>query len=94
MAQIEVKMKLDMPPGVEVLGYERRGRGHQQQGPGDYQALLRREVVGHALEPADPGPESGLGGGGENHRRATRNHVRPEGRISRVLHLKPEEPYF
>ena len=28
MAQIEVKVKLDMPPGVEVLGYERCGDGH------------------------------------------------------------------
>jgi hypothetical protein len=28
MAQIEVKVKLDMPPGVEVLGYERCGEGH------------------------------------------------------------------
>jgi transposase len=28
MAQVEVKVKLDMPPGVEVLGYERCGEGH------------------------------------------------------------------
>jgi transposase len=28
MAQIEVKVKLDLPPGVEVLGYERCGDGH------------------------------------------------------------------
>ncbi len=25
MAQIEVKVKLDLPPGVELLGYERCG---------------------------------------------------------------------
>jgi len=72
--------------------HQRRGRGHQQQSPRNHQALLRREVVRHALEPADPGPEPGVGGGGADHRRTTRNHVRPEGRISRVLHLKPEEP--
>jgi hypothetical protein len=28
MAQIEVKVKLDLPPGVELLGYERCGDGH------------------------------------------------------------------
>jgi len=28
MAQIEVKVKLDLPPGVELLGYERSGDGH------------------------------------------------------------------
>ena len=26
--QIEVKVKLDLPPGVELLGYERSGDGH------------------------------------------------------------------
>ena len=72
--------------------HQRGRRGHQQQGPGDYQAVLRGEVVRHALEPADPGPEPGVGGGGAEHRRATRDRQRPEGRVSRVLHLKPEEP--
>ena len=72
-----------------------RGSGRdQQQGPSDYQALLWREVLGHALEPADPGPEPGVGGGGADHRRATRDRQRPEGRISRVLHLKTEEPEY
>ena len=28
MAQIEVKVRLDLPPGVELLGYERCGEGH------------------------------------------------------------------
>ncbi len=28
MAQIEVKVKLDLPAGVELLGYERCGEGH------------------------------------------------------------------
>ena len=28
MAQVEVKVKLDLPPGVELLGYERSGDGH------------------------------------------------------------------
>ena len=28
MAQIEVKVTLDLPPGVELLGYERSGDGH------------------------------------------------------------------
>ena len=28
MAQIEVKVKLDLPPGVELLGYERCGEGY------------------------------------------------------------------
>jgi transposase len=28
MVQIEVKVKLDLPPGVELLGYERCGDGH------------------------------------------------------------------
>ena len=28
MAQIEVKVKLDLPVGVELLGYERCGDGH------------------------------------------------------------------
>ena len=28
MAQIEVKVKLDLPPSVELLGYERCGDGH------------------------------------------------------------------
>ena len=28
MAPIEVKVKLDLPPGVELLGYERCGDGH------------------------------------------------------------------
>ena len=52
--------------------HQRGGGRDQQQGPSDYQAVLRREVVGHALEPADPGPEPGVGGGGADHRRATR----------------------
>lgn len=28
MAQVEVKVTLDLPPGVELLGYERSGDGH------------------------------------------------------------------
>jgi len=28
MAQIEVKVKVDLPPGVELLGDERCGDGH------------------------------------------------------------------
>jgi len=28
MAQIEVKVQLDLPEGVELLGYERYGEGH------------------------------------------------------------------
>jgi transposase len=28
MAQVEVKVKLDLPPGVALLGYERSGDGH------------------------------------------------------------------
>lgn len=28
MAQIDLKVKLDLPPGVELLGYERAGEGH------------------------------------------------------------------
>ena len=28
MAQIEVKVKLDLPPGVKLLGYERCGDDH------------------------------------------------------------------
>jgi len=67
-------------------------KGDQQQGPGDYQALLQGKVLRHALEPADPGPEPGVGSGRADHRRARRNHVRPEGRFPRVLHLRPEEP--
>jgi hypothetical protein len=29
MAQVEVKVKLDLPPGVELLGYDRSGDGHE-----------------------------------------------------------------
>ncbi|MCL4192635.1 MAG: transposase [Thermoguttaceae bacterium] len=58
-----------------------------------YQTVLRGEVVGHALEPADPGPEPRFGCGGAEHRRATRDGQPPEGRLSRVLPLKPEEPW-
>jgi hypothetical protein len=105
MAQVEVKVKLDLPPGVELLGYERSGDGHgfevkfplpdfcrcekcgheepftyeykntvyvvrdldlwgqrrrgghQQQSPRDHQAMLRGEVVRHAVEPPDTRPE-------------------------------------
>ena len=28
MAQIEVKVKMDLPAGVELLSYERCGEGH------------------------------------------------------------------
>src|SRR5208283_1977294 len=64
----------------------------QQQGPRHYQAMLRREVRGNALEPPDPGPELRPGRRGADHRRVTRDRQRSEGRVSRVLHLKPEEP--
>ena len=32
MAQIEVKVKLDLPVGVELLGYDRCGDGHGFRG--------------------------------------------------------------
>jgi len=41
------------PPLLRRALHQRRGRGDQQQGPGDHQALLRGQVVQHALEPAE-----------------------------------------
>ncbi len=72
--------------------HQRGGRWDQQQGPRDHEALLRREVLRHALEAADSRPEAGFRGGRAEHRRATRDRHRPNGRISRVLHLEAEEP--
>lgn len=77
--------------------HQRGGRGHQQQGPRDHQAPLRGEIVRHAVEPVEPGPQPRVAGRRAEHRRAMRDRPRPEGlkpegRVSRVLHLKPEEP--
>jgi hypothetical protein len=74
--------------------HQRGGRGDQQQGPGDYQGMLRGMVARRALKPADPGPKPGVGGGRVDHRRATRNGGRLESRVPRVLHIEPEEPDF
>ncbi len=48
--------------------------------------------AGTLFSPADSGPESGLGGGWPEYRRAAADRRQTEGRVSRVLHLKPEEP--
>jgi hypothetical protein len=64
----------------------------QQQGSRHHQTLLWGKIVRHAVESPDPQPEPSIRGYCREHRQATRDHHRPEDRISRILHLKPEEP--
>jgi len=52
MAQIEVKVKLDLPPGVELLGYERCGDGHGFEVKFPLPLYCRCEKCG-AKEPAN-----------------------------------------
>jgi len=52
MAQIEVKVKLDLPPGVELLGYERCGEGHGFEVKFPLPLYCRCEKCG-AKEPAN-----------------------------------------
>jgi transposase len=52
MAQIEVKVKLDLPPGVELLGYERCGDGHGFEVKFPLPVYCRCEKCG-AKEPAN-----------------------------------------
>ena len=47
MAQIEVKVKLDLPPGVELLGYERCGDGHGFEVKFSPPDFCRCELCGH-----------------------------------------------
>jgi len=47
MAQIEVKVKLDLPPGVELLGYERSGDGHGFEVKFPLPDFCRCEKCGH-----------------------------------------------
>jgi hypothetical protein len=47
MAQIEVKVKLDLPPGVELLGYERCGHGHGFKVKFPPPDFCRCELCGH-----------------------------------------------
>jgi transposase len=47
MAQIEVKVKLDLPPGVELLGYERSGDGHGFEVKFPLPESCRCETCGH-----------------------------------------------
>jgi len=54
MAQIEVKVKLDLPPGVELLGYERCGDGHGFEVKFPLPLYCRCEKCG-AKEPANFG---------------------------------------
>ena len=51
MAQIEVKVKLDLPVGVELLGYERCGDGHGFEVKFPLPELCRCDTCGHE-EPA------------------------------------------
>lgn len=51
MGQIEVKVKLDMPAGVELLGYERCGDGHGFEVKFPLPDFCRCEKCGHE-EPA------------------------------------------
>jgi len=52
MAQVEVKVKLDLPPGVELLGYERCGDGHGFEVKFPLPLYCRCEKCG-AKEPAN-----------------------------------------
>ena len=47
MAQVEVKVKLDLPPGVELLGYERSGDGHGFEVKFPLSDSCRCEKCGH-----------------------------------------------
>ena len=47
MAQVEVKVKLDLPPGVELLGYERCGDGHGFEVQFPLPEFCRCEKCGH-----------------------------------------------
>ena len=47
MAQIEVKVKLDLPAGVELLGYERSGDGHGFEVKFPLPDFCRCELCGH-----------------------------------------------
>jgi transposase len=47
MAQIEVKVKLDLPVGVELLGYERHGEGHGFEVKFPLPDSCRCELCGH-----------------------------------------------
>jgi transposase len=52
MAQVQVKVKLDLPPGVELLGYERSGDGHGFEVKFPLPLYCRCEKCG-AKEPAN-----------------------------------------
>jgi hypothetical protein len=62
---VRVNVELDLPPGVELLGYERSGDGHGFEVKFSLPDSCRCDKCGHE------------------------DRQRSEGRVSRVLHLKP-----